>query len=208
MFRVITIAREFGSGGATIARLLAGRLGWRLLDRDLINELALAANVDPRVVEQLDERCDPWFRGLVKAIWRGSAEAPTGMTEADVPDAATMVKVGRQVIEAAARGGNCVIVGRGSQCILYGWPDVFKVYLYAPIELRRKRIAERFGPRPDLEMLIRENDHNRASYIRRYFTQEWCNPHLYDLMINSRCGDEAVVETVLCATGLNAKVGA
>ena len=74
MIRAITIAREYGSGGAVVARLLADRLGWRLLDRDLLNEVARAANVAPTVAERYDERIDPWFHRLVKhALWRGAA---------------------------------------------------------------------------------------------------------------------------------------
>ena len=147
MVRAITIAREYGSGGAVVARLLADRLGWRLLDRDLLNEMARAANVAPAVAERFDERIDPWFHRLVKhALWRGAPDAPISVDNFDLFDAEMMAVVGRKVIEEAARMGNCVMVGRGGQCILHGWPEVFHVFLYAPIEIRKKRVAERRGP--------------------------------------------------------------
>ena len=209
MVRAITIAREYGSGGAMVARLLADRLGWRLLDRDLVNEVARAANVAPTVAERYDERIDPWFHRLVKhALWRGAPDAPITVEHSDLFDAETMAVVGRKVIEEAARMGNCVVVGRGAQCILHGWRDVFHVFLYAPIEIRKKRVAERRGPcpkgTPDLEAVIREYDRLRAAGVRRYFDQEWCNPNLYDLMLNTKRGYEAAMETILCAAALTA----
>jgi cytidylate kinase len=204
MIRAITIAREYGSGGASVGRLLADRLAWRLLDRDLLNEVARAANVAPAVAERFDERIDPWFHRLMKhALWRGAPDAPISVGQFDLFDAETMAVVGRKVIEEAARMGNCVVVGRGAQCILHRWPDVFHVFLYAPIELRKKRVAERLraGPRGtgDLETVIREYDRLRAAGVRQYFDQEWCNPNLYDLMINTKRGYECAMETILCA---------
>jgi cytidylate kinase len=204
--RVITVGREFGSGGGTIARLLADRLAWRLLDRELLVEVAKAARVDPKVCEQFDERCDPWFRGLVRSIWHGTGEWPSGVSDEDLMDANIMVDMGRKVIEQAARHGECVVVGRGAQCILRSWPDVFHVFVYAPLEVRKRRIAERSGQRPDLDEFVRQNDRVRAEYIQKYFGQHWCNPHLYDLMINSRFGDEQVAAAVLAAAGLEVNV--
>jgi len=213
MVRAITIAREYGSGGGMVARLLADRLRWRLLDRDLLNAVAHAANVAPAVAERYDERIDPWLHRLVKhALWRGGPDAPITVEQFDLFDAETMAVVGRKVIEEAARMGNCVVVGRGGQCILHAWPEVFHVFLYAPMEIRKKRVAERrgAGPKgaPDLEAVIREYDRLRAAGVRRYFDQEWCNPNLYDLMINTRRGYEAAMETILCAAEMKAEVAA
>jgi cytidylate kinase len=202
--RVITVGREFGSGGGPIAQILADRLDWRLLDRELLVEVAKAANVDPKVCERFDEQCDPWFRGLVRSIWHGTGEWPSGIADEDLIDSRLLVDVGRKVIEEAARQGECVVVGRGAQCILRGHPDVFHVFVYGPMELRKKRVIERIGDRSDLEEFIRQNDRTRAEYIMKYFGQHWCNPHLYDLMANSRWGDEHVVNAVLAAAGLNA----
>jgi len=116
------------------------------------------------------------------------------------------VDLGRRVIEEAARQGECVIVGRGAQCVLRGRPEVFHVFVYAPLELRKQRVSERSGPagapRPGLEEFVRQNDRARADYILKYFGQHWCNPHLYDIMINSRWGDESTAQAILTAAGL------
>jgi len=168
MVRAITIAREYGGGGASVARLLADRLGWRLLDRDLLNEVARAANVAPAVAERFDERIDPWFHRLVKhALWRGAPDAPISVDKPRPVRCRDHGGGGRKVIEEAARMGNCVVVGRGAQCILHGWPEVFHVFLYAPIEIRKKRVAERRGVAPNLETVIREYDRLRAAGIRQ-----------------------------------------
>lgn len=204
MVRVITIAREFGSGGAIVAGLLAERLHWRLLDRDLLVEIARGANVDPQIAQRYDERTDPWFHRLVKhALSRGGAEGPMPQS-GDMFDSETMVAVGKRAIEEAARIGNCVVVGRGAQCILHGWPDAFHVFLYAPMRVRKNLVAERLGGRADLEAEIRLNDHHRAEFIRRHFGQEWCNPHLYDVMINTRHGCDSAAETILSAINFQA----
>src|SRR5689334_20680798 len=70
MFRVVTVAREYGSGGGSIARLLAERLNWKLLDRCLVERIAQAASVDPQVAEKYDECSDPWFNRLAQALWQ------------------------------------------------------------------------------------------------------------------------------------------
>ena len=208
VMRVITIAREFGSGGATIGRMLADRLGWRLLDRELVDEVARAAHVEPRVVEQFDERCDPWLAALLRAIWQGSGEWPSGLSDADLLDARTMAKLTRPIVEGAAEGGNCVIVGRGAQCILEARRDTFHAFLYAPLELRKRRVAERVGGVASLVAHIGEKDAERAAYIHKYFGRQWRDPRLYDLMLNTRCGDEIAMETILTAARIAAPVHA
>ncbi len=206
--RVIAIAREFGSGGATIGRMLADRLGWRLLDRELVDEVARAANVEPHVVEQFDERCDPWLAALLRAIWQGSGEWPSGLSDADLLDARTMARLTRQIIEHAAEAGNCVIVGRGAQCILENHPQAFRVFLYAPMELRKRRVAERVGGVASLVAHIAGKDAERGAYIHKFFGRQWGDLRLYDLMLNTRCGDEIAMETILTAARIAAPVHA
>ena len=206
--RVITIAREFGSGGATVARVLADRLEWRLLDRELVEEVARAAHVEPPVVEELDEKCDAWMASLLRAVWQGSGEWPSGLSDADLLDARTMARLTRPIVEHAAEAGNCVIVGRGAQCILGGHPQTFHAFLYAPLELRKRRVAERIGGVKGLVHQIEEKDAERAAYIHKFFGRQWSDPHLYDLMLNTRCGDEIAVETILTAARIAAPVHA
>ncbi len=203
MYRLITVAREFGSAGASIARLVADRAGWKLLDRALLEEIARCARVEPRVAERFDECVDPWFHRLGKqALWRGSIEGVAAVTEDDFFDSEAMANFARSVILDAAEAGGCVIVGRGAQCVLAGREDVFHVFVYAPWHDRVRRIAERVADCPDPAALIRETDRRRAAYIRRYFEQDWTDRNLYDMMVNSRVGEGKAVRAILSTAGV------
>ncbi len=197
IFRIVTVAREYGSGGGTIARLLAERLGWRLLDQALIREIAEAAQVDPSLCAQLDENLDPWLHRLAKfAFGHGTFDAPT---PPELFDSDSMAAFVRRVITEAARIGDCVIVGRGAQCILQGRVDAFHVYIYAPMHERVRRITEKFGAEKATPEAMRANDRARAAYVKHHYECEWCNPHLYHAMFSSTIGEEAVAAGILAA---------
>ena len=128
MYRIITVEREFGSGGGEIAKQLAERLGWKLWDHELTEEIAKVAGVDPSAVARCDERMDSTFHRLAKVFWRGSYERNMPLSGANVFDADRFVAVGQEVMERAARSGNCVIVGRGAPYFLRERPDAFHVF--------------------------------------------------------------------------------
>lgn len=203
MYRVITVAREFGSGGAAIAANMAARLNWKLLDRALLEEIARSAHVDPSLAARFDECVDPWLHRLAKqALWRGAIEAVASVGRDDFFDSEAMARFGSQVIRDAAEIGNCVIVGRGAQCVLEGQTGVFHVFVYAPMAEKLGGVRRRFPGERDPEAVLHEMDRERAGYIREYFQRNWCDPHLYDLMINSHCGEHAAAQSILCAAGL------
>jgi cytidylate kinase len=204
MFRVVTLAREYGSGGANIAQLLADRLGWKLLDRCLVEKIAQAARVEPRVAQAYDERPDPWFDRLARAFWeggglRGALPGPSF----DVFDANTAASLTQSLIEEAAAMGNCVIVGRASQCILQRRNDTFHVFIYAPREERLRRVRERHATLAEAEEALDVRDRERAAYVRRFYDQDWTNRHLYHLMLSSSQGEQVAVSTILTAAGLD-----
>jgi len=135
-FRVVTVAREYGSGGAAIAKALAARLSYQLLDRALVERIAAEARIDPDLAERLDEHVDPWARRIGRALWYGGFEAVAVVDENDVVDSDRVAALGGRIVEEAAAAGACVIVGRGGQCLLRGRPDAFHVFVYAPRESR------------------------------------------------------------------------
>jgi cytidylate kinase len=201
MIRTVTIGGEYGSGRAEIARQLAEKLGWRLLDNALIQQIASTAHVDPAVAMQFDECIDSFLHRMHKALWRGGYEGVASATEDDVFDADKMVELSRCIIESAAKEGNCVIVGRGGQCVLQERGDVFHVFVYAPRAERIERVRREGKPGDDPEAQIEFVDHRRSAYIRRYFGQEWTNRHLYDLMLCASMGEAAAAAAVLAAIG-------
>ncbi|HMD77858.1 MAG TPA: cytidylate kinase-like family protein [Terracidiphilus sp.] len=201
-YRVLTVNREFGSGGGRIAQTIAGWLGWKLLDRDIIDAIAYAAHVDSKVVRQYDEHVDSWLRRINQQAMRSAAlAAGLELGENSVFDAEEMVKISRKIIEEAHAEGNCVIVGRGSQCVLQHKPDVYHVFVYAPYKERILRLCNRLEKGANVEQRIRTVDEERAKYLQQYFGKNWCNPHLYDLMISSSEDEDTTARTILCAMG-------
>jgi cytidylate kinase len=198
-FRVVTVAREYGSGGAAVANALAARLGYQLLDRALIERIAEAARIDPDLVARFDEHVDPWVKRIGRALWYGGFEAVAVVDENDVVNADRMAAVSARIVEEAAAAGNCVIVGRGGQCLLHGRRDVLHVFVYAPRQERLRRLRARLGPGADVELALEETDRERAAYIRRHFDESWLDRRLYDLMVNAALGEDAVVSIILAA---------
>jgi len=199
-YRVLTVNREFGSGGGRIAESIAGWLGWKLLDRDIIDAIAYAAHVEKSVVRHYDEHVDSWLRRINQQAMRSAAlAAGLELGEGSVFDAEQMVKLTQKIVEQAYSEGNCVIVGRGSQCILQHKPDVFHVFVYAPHKERILRLRKRLEKCANVEQRIRTVDEERAKYLQQYFGKSWCNIHLYDLMISSHEDEDETARAVLYA---------
>jgi len=197
MIRVITIEREYGSGGADIARKLAERLGWRLWNQSLTNEIARLMECDCGAVEKHEEKKDPLYYRLLKGFLRGSYEGSVQAPQAKIVDTDCIREVAERVVKSAAESGNCVIVGRGSAYYLQGRGDAFHVFVYAPFKEKVRRL--RAGGRSEKEAteLAESVDRDRAAFILEYFGVEWPGRHRFHLMINSTMGEEAVVETIL-----------
>ena len=203
MFRVVTISREFGSGGGVVGRLLSERLGWKLLDASMIDEIARAAEIDPALAERYDEATDPWFHRVVKALWQGGYEGvSSGGVGPRLADADLVASEWRRVILESARAGHCVIIGHGGQCLLQDREDTFHVSIYAPIEERVARIRQRRPGERDPYALAQEMDRKRSAYIRRHFERDWTERHLYNLLICSSIGLDVACNCILCAMGL------
>jgi len=196
-YRVLTVSREFGSGGGRIAQSIAKRLGWKLLDGALIDEIACAAHVDAGVVSRFDEHVEGWLRRMNRQAMRGAAMAAGVVLEQEKCfDADIMTDLTRQIIEHAYETGNCVIVGRGAQCILQSRADVFHAFVYAPLRVRIHRLRARLEPGANVEQRIRDVDEERAHYLKLRFGKEWINPHLYDLLISSGEDEEQTARVI------------
>jgi cytidylate kinase len=197
MFRVVTFARECGSGGAEIAQSIAERLGWRLLDRDLIVQVARRAQVDIDTARRYDEALDSWWHRMNRGgLLCAAIEAGATPVDAQFFDAETMAAMVRGVIADAASKGNCVIVGRGAQCLLQDSPEALHVFVYAPWAVRVDRVRKRLGGRGNVAELLRSADETRTAYIRRHFGRDWKDPHLYDMMVNSQLGVEIIASAI------------
>lgn len=199
-YRALTVAREFGSGGGRIANTVAGWLGWKLLDNELITAIARAARVDSRIVRHYDERVDSWLRRLNEEAVRGVAMASgRPFNEEDIFDGHVMGQLTRKIIEEAYASGNCVIVGRGAQCILEHKADVFHTFVFAALRDRMHRLKSRLEPDADIASRIRTVDTERARYLQQSFTRNWCDHRLYDLMVRSEEDEDATARVIFYA---------
>jgi cytidylate kinase len=197
MIRVLTIEREYGSGGGEIAKRVAGRLGWKLWDQTLTTEIARLMECDCRVVEEHEEKRDPLYYRLFKAFMRGSHEGSLNAPRLKMADTDCIREVTEQVVKRAAESGECVIIGRGSAYYLQNRRDAFHVFIYAPFEGKVRRLRASGKSESEAVQLAETVDRDRAAFIKQYFGVEWPDRHRFDLMINSAIGEDAVVETIL-----------
>src|SRR5690606_28644686 len=139
----VTVARQLGAGGREIATRLASALGWRLLDRALVERVAAELGTDPRVVEACDERVESFAERL------GAALAETYPEITPLPALVTVspeltARTARRIIGRVIDEGPSVIVGHGAQCVLRDDPRAFHLLVHAPRGMRLRRVRERF----------------------------------------------------------------
>ncbi len=197
MIKIITIEREYGSGGGEIAKLLAKQLGWKLWDQLLTEEIARLAECPKTVVEVREERTDPLYYRLFKSFLRGSYEGSINAHKLKVVDSESILKFTERVVQHAAKTGNSVIVGRGSQQFLRNRQDTLRVFLYAPREDKVRRLLARGKSEKEAEQLVDTVDRERVDFIQKYFHVEWPDRAIYHTMINTALGDESVVHMIL-----------
>jgi cytidylate kinase len=197
MIRIITVEREYGCGGGEIAQRLADRLGWKLWDHQLTEEIARLANCSKAVVEQREERTDPLYYRLFKSFLRGSYEGSINAHKLNLVDSETILTITERVVQHAAGKGDSVIVGRGSQLFLKDRPDTFRVFLYASRDDKVRRLLSRGKREEEAQELVDTVDRERAGFIEKYFHVTWPDRSVYHVMINTGVGDEAVVQTIL-----------
>jgi cytidylate kinase len=199
MIKVLTIDREYGSGAGEIAKQVAERLGWKLWDQLLTDEVARRLECASQHVERHEERRDPLHLRIFKAFLRGSYEGSLISPEIKMADAESIRQVSEQVVRKAASEGNAVIVGRGSAYYLRDQPDCFHVFIYAPFEEKVHRLQQAGKSEAEATHLVETVDHDRADFIRDNFGIQFPARHFFHLMVNSTMGEEAGAQTVLNA---------
>jgi cytidylate kinase len=197
MIKIVTIEREYGCGGGEIAARLAKQLGWMLWDQQLTEEIARLAECPKAEVECREERTDPLYYRLFKSFLRGSYEGSINAHKLKLVDSECILKFTEQVVQHAAKTGNSVIVGRGSQQFLKNRNDTLRVFLYARREDKVRRLLARGKNEHEAEQLVDTVDRERIDFIQKYFNVEWPDRAIYHAMINTMVGDQAVVDTIL-----------
>lgn len=186
----ITISREFGSHGDTVAQLLAERLDYRYFDKNLMTGLAVQSGLSLKQALNLPDE-QKHARSLVERLFGNFAPAGgdpqtwAALSEAETRARQTASMI-TQLIEAAYAQGNVVIVGRGGQAVLCGKPNVIHVRLIAPLELRIQRHQRRAGISPaEARRQILQRDQASIDYVKNYYNLDSTDISLYDLVINT-----------------------
>jgi cytidylate kinase len=196
MYRIITVEREYGCGGGEIACELAKRLGWKLWDQALTQEIAGMAKVDCAEVERCSERVDSAFQRLVGVFLRGSYERNMPVSGHEPFNTDRFVALGEQVMGSAAKAGNCIIVGRGAPYFLRERGDAFHVFLYAPFAEKMRRLKALGKSEKEAEELLNTIDRDRITFVKRYFNADWPTRSLYHVMINTAIGNANAIATI------------
>ncbi len=181
---VITISRQFGSGGREVGRMVAERLDIPFYDSILINMAAEKSGMSKQVLENLDEKAASRFLYTIPTSIPTLGHAATAVYNMPLSD--TLFLTEYEIIKQLADSGPCVIVGRCSDYILKDHPDHLSVFIHAPEEARAKRIAdyEHIETKEALSR-ISKYDKERRKYHDYYAAGTWGNAAFYDLTVNS-----------------------
>ncbi len=208
---VIAISREIGTGVAEIAGIVAAELGADVLDRRIIDEIALRMQIPPEDAEKLDETAPSLIERLLNSM--ATANLDNGLAPAasewmpphsgdpsfDVRRAS--LRITEEVIRAAVRSGNVVIVGRGASIFLKDDPKVLSVRLRAPAAARAAILMKSQGiDATAAARRVKETDVNWSAYVRDTYHLDWRDPANYDLVLDtSRLGSQTAARIILAA---------
>ena len=183
--QLITISREYGAGGSELAAVLGGHLGWRVMDHELIHELALRLECEDAEVEALSEH-PPSFLDRLAASAVVTAPESACHTAPWSTDADRLAAVTREVLLEAAARPPLIVVGHGANCLFRDRTDVLRVRVTAPFDVRVRRVLERTGvPPAQAAAAVRHRDADRQHFLQRYYHTSVSDSCAYDLQINT-----------------------
>ena len=180
MHKIITISREFGSGGRELGKRLAEELGIPCYDHQIIEMIAKENGFDERYVANVSEKS-------IEAAYPMTIGHRFAMPSMEIMEQPIRVAAAqRQIIENFAKQGDCVIIGRCADYVLDGTEGLIRVFLYADIKVREERVRERnLYADKDVLKNIHRIDRERRDYNRYYAGRDWEKPENYDLLINT-----------------------
>lgn len=186
---LITISRQFGAGGSQVARQVAERLGWRVVDNELIEEVAARAGLPKEHVAEREERVSTFVERLARTLAAASPDVfpPPDSAGAIVDVAETdLVRITETVVAEIAAQGKVVLVGRAAPAVLSREADALHVKLVAPRAFRIQVALGRLGCSADKAASVLDTtDKNRARYLREYYRRDWNDPVNYHLVLNT-----------------------
>ena len=180
MKNVITISREYGSGGKAIGKMVAERLGYRFYDAEIIEEVVKSSGLAKEIVEKYDEYATH-KNSLLYNIAINAAGSYNGMS------IATQIQIAQMnVIRQIADEGNCVIIGRGADYILREREDCLHVFVRADMKFKAKRVLDIYGATEQrIEARLEDMDVRRRVFYRSFAMREWGVIENYNMMLDS-----------------------
>jgi cytidylate kinase len=210
---VVTVSRQYGSGGDEVAVRVCDILGYGYFDKRMMAQVAVEAGLSESEVVDFSEQ-DYKAQNFLDRLLRRSGpvtqvgtwtESLSGVRSVEVKelDEQQSISLVRAAIQAVYKRGNVVIVGRGGQAILKDLPGVLHVRVEAPLLSRIERIqAQRNVSLAAAQELIAERDRAAAAYVKRFYGVDWADPTQYHLVINTgRWSIEAAAHVIASALG-------
>lgn len=196
----ITISRQYGSGGGEVAMRLARRLGWQLIDHEIVAQVARQLGITEDEARVYDERSQSFIERALNALQVAMPILPPSPMSPGQYEQVYNEAV-QQVVETAANTQHVVIVGRTGQVILADRRDVLHVRIVAPLRRRINYVARREGlSESEAQTRIQLKDRDRARYIQAQYGYDVNDPALYDLVINTGVIDlDSAIDLVLLA---------
>ena len=193
---VITIGRQFGSGGRYVGRLLAEKLGVPFYDKELLSEAAKNSGICEEIFEEHDEK--PTRSLLFSLVTGMQSHMAAGNFYMDMPLNHKIFLAQFDAIRRIAGEGSCVIVGRCADYVLRENPDAVSIFVKGDMESKITRAVKYYGIEEDkAEERIRKADKQRASYYNYYATATWGDVDNYDLVVDTGVlGVEGAVELI------------
>ncbi len=192
--RIITISREFGSGGRSIGRKVAEKLGIPFYDKELVDQVALESGFAPKFVEENGEHSPGKSMFSYAFASGGMPGVMNGLSTADF-----LWNIQCNVILQLAEKGPCVIVGRNADYILKDREDTLHAFIHADKEFRAERIVRLYGEsEKSPEARLNEKDKRRRINYQHYTGRTWGDSHNYDICLcSSRLGVEACADMIV-----------
>ena len=192
--KIITISREFGSGGRTVGHLVAEKLGIPFYDKELVDHIALESGFAPKFVEEHGEHSPSSSLFSYAFVPQGVPGVMNGLSTADF-----LWNVQCNVILQLAEKGPCVIVGRNADYILKDRPDCLHAYIHADMDFRADRIVRLYGEsEKSPQTRLQEKDKRRRVNYQHYTGRSWGQAQNYDICLDSgRLGVEQCADIII-----------
>lgn len=182
---IVAIGRELGSGGREIGERIARELGAELLDNQIIDLVAARIGAPTAYVRARDENVETFVDRLFRVI---TSAYPEAYAAEGLPDWSEerMVQLTGSIIQEHAGAASLVVIGRGAPMLLRERRDAVRVFITAPVSVRAARLRERTGcSADDAAREIKKSDQHRFAYMQQYYSVNWRDPTLYDLIVNT-----------------------